>query len=155
MIRDRYDQVEQDDRERRRRRRDAEDEKEMQEAIRQNRHENRVIQARLKKPMPQDQVMNKQILRELAKMREMMTTRREGGRRQLDEAIEEVGKTPFATQIQMSGIPPKCSLPIFTNIYDGTTCAIQHIKACELYCNGKIMMRFFASIFRQVCQEKL
>ncbi|XP_026437400.1 uncharacterized protein LOC113335589 [Papaver somniferum] len=62
-------------------------------------------------------------------MIKMMTTRREGGRRQLDEAIEEAVKTPFARQIQMAGIPPKCSLPSFTNIFDGTTCAIQHIKA--------------------------
>ncbi|XP_026384571.1 uncharacterized protein LOC113280129 [Papaver somniferum] len=29
----------------------------------------------------------------------------------------------------MAGIPPKCKLPTFTNIFDETTCAIQHIKA--------------------------
>ncbi|XP_026452217.1 uncharacterized protein LOC113352633 [Papaver somniferum] len=101
----------------------------MQEVIRQNRHDNRVTQARLKRPMQQDQVVNEQILREFVEMREMMTTRREGGRIQLDEEIEEAGKTPFARQIQMAGIPPKCNLPAFTNIFDGTTCAIQHIKA--------------------------
>ncbi|XP_026384080.1 trichohyalin-like [Papaver somniferum] len=99
MIRDQHDQVEQDDRERQGRMGDVEEEREMQEAIRQNRHDNRVMQARLKRPMQQDQVMNEQILGELAEMREMMTTRRDGGRRQLDEEIEEAGKTPFATQI--------------------------------------------------------
>ncbi|XP_026429330.1 uncharacterized protein LOC113325349 [Papaver somniferum] len=87
------------------------------------------MQARLKRPMQHDQVVNEQILRELAEMREIMTTRREGARRQLDEAIEEAGKTPFAEEIQLAGIPPKCSLPAFTNIFDETTCAIQHIKA--------------------------
>ncbi|XP_026452422.1 uncharacterized protein LOC113352878 [Papaver somniferum] len=87
------------------------------------------MQARLKRPMQQDPMINEQILRELEEIREMMTTRREGGRRQLDKAIEEAGKNPFARQIQLTGIPPKCNLPVFTNIFDGKTCAVQRIKA--------------------------
>ncbi|XP_026451045.1 uncharacterized protein LOC113351240 [Papaver somniferum] len=59
----------------------------------------------------------------------MMKTRRDGGRRQLDEAIEESGKTPFARRIQLARVPPKCNLPVFTNIFDGSTCAIHHIRA--------------------------
>ncbi|XP_026437370.1 uncharacterized protein LOC113335548 [Papaver somniferum] len=57
-----------------------------------------------------------------------MTTRRDGGRMQLDEDIEEVGKTPFARQIQMAVVPAKCTLPVFTNIFDGTTSVVKHIK---------------------------
>ncbi|XP_026451643.1 uncharacterized protein LOC113351965 [Papaver somniferum] len=29
----------------------------------------------------------------------------------------------------MAGVPTKCTLPVLTNIFDGTTCAVQHIKA--------------------------
>ncbi|XP_026432402.1 uncharacterized protein LOC113329787 [Papaver somniferum] len=58
-----------------------------------------------------------------------MTARRDGGRRQLDEAIEEAGKTPFARQIQLAAVPAKCTLPVFTNFFDGSTCAVQHIRA--------------------------
>ncbi|XP_026443775.1 uncharacterized protein LOC113343895 [Papaver somniferum] len=106
-------------------------EREIKEVVRQNMHDNRVRQARLKRPMHQDadQIMSGEILRELAEMREMMTTRRDGGRRQLDEAIEEAGKAPFARQIQLAVIPPKCNLPVVTNIFDGSTCAVQHIRA--------------------------
>ncbi|XP_026440593.1 uncharacterized protein LOC113339561 [Papaver somniferum] len=98
--------------------------------MRQNRHENRVRQARLKRTMQQDtyQIMNEQILRELAEVREMMTAGRDGSRRQLDEAIEEAGKTPFARQIQLAVVPPKCSLPVLTNIFDGSTCVVQHVR---------------------------
>ncbi|XP_026443449.1 uncharacterized protein LOC113343507 [Papaver somniferum] len=65
----------------------------------------------------------------MAELREMMTTRRDGGRRQLEEAVEEAGKIPFARQIQLAIIPLKCILPLFTNIFDGSTRAVQHIKA--------------------------
>ncbi|XP_026379127.1 uncharacterized protein LOC113273704 [Papaver somniferum] len=75
-----------------------------------------------------DQIMSGEILRELAEMREMMTARRDGGRRQLDESIEQAGKTPFARQIQLAVIPPKCNLPVFTNIFDGSICAVHHIR---------------------------
>ena len=47
----------------------------------------------------------------------------------LDEAIEEAAKTPFTREVQLGGIPPKCNFPALTSIFDGTTCAIQHIKA--------------------------
>ncbi|XP_026380319.1 uncharacterized protein LOC113275094 [Papaver somniferum] len=62
-------------------------------------------------------------------MREMMKGRRDSGRRQLDEAIGEAGRTPFARQIQLAVIPPKCNLPVFTNIFNGSTCAVHHIRA--------------------------
>ncbi|XP_026385194.1 uncharacterized protein LOC113280829 [Papaver somniferum] len=126
------------------------EEREVQEAMRQNRHNNRVRQARLKRPMHQDtdQIMNKKILRELAEVRVMMTTRRDGGRRQLDEAIEEVGKTPFTRNIQIAGIPVKCVMPVFTNIFDGTTCAVQHIKAYRRFLlqwenNDAVLCKYF------------
>ncbi|XP_026385154.1 uncharacterized protein LOC113280786 [Papaver somniferum] len=73
--------------------------------------------------------MSEEILREMAELREMMTARRNGERRQLEEAVEEARKTPFARQIQIEIIPPKCNLPVFTSIFDGSTCAVQHIKA--------------------------
>ncbi|XP_026459190.1 uncharacterized protein LOC113359832 [Papaver somniferum] len=116
------------------RRMKREREREIQEVVRQNRHDNRVRQARLKRPMQQDayQLMSEEILRELVEMREMMTLRRDGGRRQLDEAIEEAGKTPFARQIQLAAVPAKCILPVFTNIFDGSTCEIHHIRAYSL-----------------------
>ncbi|XP_026431412.1 L-type lectin-domain containing receptor kinase IX.1-like [Papaver somniferum] len=108
MLRNQYDRddeaerhnaaqmYERDERERRKRRRDEAEEREIQEAMRQNRHDNR-RQARLKRPMQQDayQIMREEKLRELEEMIEMMTARRDGGRRQLDEALEEAGKTPF------------------------------------------------------------
>ncbi|XP_026384547.1 uncharacterized protein LOC113280108 [Papaver somniferum] len=58
-----------------------------------------------------------------------MTAQRDGGRRQLDEAIEEAGKTPFARQIQLAEVPSKCTLPVFTDIFDESTCAVKHIRA--------------------------
>ncbi|XP_026432294.1 uncharacterized protein LOC113329658 [Papaver somniferum] len=51
------------------------------------------------------------------------------GRRQLEEAIKEEAKTPFARYIQLVTIPTKCTLPTFHNIFDGSTCEVQHIKA--------------------------
>ncbi|XP_026396475.1 trichohyalin-like [Papaver somniferum] len=75
MVRDRYNIVEEDDRERQKRRRDAKEERELQEAIRQNRHDNSVMQARLKRPVRQDldQTMSEEILKEMEELREMMT----------------------------------------------------------------------------------
>ncbi|XP_026442034.1 uncharacterized protein LOC113341338 [Papaver somniferum] len=65
----------------------------------------------------------------MAELREMMTARRDGGRRQLEEVVGEAGKTPFARKIQLAIIPPKYRLPVFINIFDVITCAVQHIKA--------------------------
>ncbi|XP_026440503.1 uncharacterized protein LOC113339448 [Papaver somniferum] len=73
--------------------------------------------------------MSEEILRETAELREMIVVRKNGGRRQLEEAVEEAGKTPFARHVQTAIIPSKCTLPTFTHIFDGTTCAIQHVKA--------------------------
>ncbi|XP_026452389.1 uncharacterized protein LOC113352837 [Papaver somniferum] len=80
------------ERERRRRRREEAEECEIQEA-----------QARLKRPIREDldQTLSEEILREMAELREMITGRRNGGRRQLEEAVEEAGKTPFTRKIQM------------------------------------------------------
>ncbi|XP_026457880.1 uncharacterized protein LOC113358502 [Papaver somniferum] len=55
----------------------------------------------------------------MAELREMMTMRKNGGRRKLEEAVEEAGKTPFARKIQIAIILPKCNLPVFTSIFDG------------------------------------
>ncbi|XP_026379641.1 uncharacterized protein LOC113274479 [Papaver somniferum] len=119
------------ERERCRRKRKETEEREIEEAIRQNNHENRLRQAILKRHMQQDldQTMSEEILREMTELREMMTARKNSGRRQLEEAVEEAGKTPFARKIQIAIIPPKCNLHVFTSIFDGSTCAVQHIKA--------------------------
>ncbi|XP_026420714.1 uncharacterized protein LOC113316782 [Papaver somniferum] len=65
----------------------------------------------------------------MAELREMMTVKRNDGRKQLEEAVEEAGKNPFKKEIQRAPIPSKCSLPAFTSIFDGSACAIQHVKA--------------------------
>ncbi|XP_026415984.1 apical junction molecule-like [Papaver somniferum] len=134
MLRNQYEQEEEADRaradrERRRRRREDVEEREIQEDMRQNNRDNRIIQAILKRPMHQDldQTMSENILREMAEIREMMMARKYDGRRNLDEAIEEAGQTP--RQKQLAIIPTKCCLPVFTNILDESTCAIQHIRA--------------------------
>ncbi|XP_026441506.1 trichohyalin-like [Papaver somniferum] len=60
--------------ERRRRRREEVEQQEIKEAIRQNNHENRLRQARLKRPMQEDldQSLNKEIIKEMTELREMM-----------------------------------------------------------------------------------
>ena len=68
----------------------------------------------------------------------------------MDEAIEEAAKTPFTREVQLGGIPPKCNLPALTSIFDGTTCAIQHIKAyvrCMLQWENHdvVLCKYFAS----------
>lgn len=94
--------------------------------------------------------MNERILKKLAEVRDTMSTRREGRRIQLDEAIEEAGKTPFTREIQMTRIPPKCNFPVFTNIFDGTTCVVQHIKAyvrslLQWEENNAVLCKYFPS----------
>ncbi|XP_026432284.1 zinc finger CCCH domain-containing protein 13-like [Papaver somniferum] len=77
--------------ERKRERRSNEERQELEEAIRQSRHENRLRQARLKIPrkyQEEDIFPNGKILREIANLRELVTKGRDGGRRQLEEAIE-------------------------------------------------------------------
>ncbi|XP_026377758.1 trichohyalin-like [Papaver somniferum] len=71
--------------ERHRRRREETEQQEIQEAIRQNNHGNRLRQARLKRSMREDldQSLSEEILKEMAELREMMTTKRNDGRRQL------------------------------------------------------------------------
>ncbi|XP_026395894.1 uncharacterized protein LOC113290512 [Papaver somniferum] len=86
----------------------------------------------------------------MAELREMMTTRRNGGKRQLKKAVEEAGKTPFTRQIQRETIPYKCSLPVFTSIFDGSACAIQHVKAytrslLQWENNDAVMCKYFAA----------
>ncbi|XP_026431948.1 trichohyalin-like [Papaver somniferum] len=60
-----------DERERRRRRREEAEEREIQEAMRQNNHENRLRQEILKRPMRQDldQNMSEDILKEMVELR--------------------------------------------------------------------------------------
>ncbi|XP_026384566.1 trichohyalin-like [Papaver somniferum] len=93
------------------RRREEAEEYVIQEAIHQNNHENRLRQARLKRPMPEDiyQSFSEDILKEMAELREMMTAKRNGGKRKLEEAVEEAGKTPFTKKIQREMIPSKCN----------------------------------------------
>ncbi|XP_026428162.1 uncharacterized protein LOC113324039 [Papaver somniferum] len=86
----------------------------------------------------------------MAELREMMTTRRNGGKRKLEEAVEEAGKTPFTRQIQRVEIPSKCILPVFTSIFDGSACAIQHVKAytrslLQWENNDAVMCKYFAA----------
>ncbi|XP_026460988.1 uncharacterized protein LOC113362468 [Papaver somniferum] len=86
----------------------------------------------------------------MAELREMMTAKINDGRRQLDEAVEEAGKTPFTKQIQRAVIPSKCSLPTFTSIFDGSACAIQHVKAytrslLQWENNDAVMSKYFAT----------
>ncbi|XP_026458841.1 uncharacterized protein LOC113359416 [Papaver somniferum] len=90
ILRNQYDRAEEaernnaaqeharDERERHKRRREEAEAREIQKAVRQNRYDNRVRQARLKRPMQQDadQIMSEEILRELAEMSEMMTARK-------------------------------------------------------------------------------
>ncbi|XP_026384600.1 uncharacterized protein LOC113280158 [Papaver somniferum] len=75
---------------------------------------------------------NGEILREIKELRELMEKGKDGGRRQLQEAIEEASKIPFARRIQLVKIPTKFTLPTFASIFDGSTCAVQHIKAYNL-----------------------
>ncbi|XP_026410075.1 uncharacterized protein LOC113305205 [Papaver somniferum] len=80
-----------------------------------------------------------------------MTTRRNGGRRQLEEAVEEAVKAPFTRQIQRATIPSKCSLPVFTSIFDASSYAIQHVKAytrslLQWENNDAVMCKYFAAI---------
>ncbi|XP_026430921.1 uncharacterized protein LOC113328042 [Papaver somniferum] len=79
-----------------------------------------------------------------------MTAKRIDGRRQQEEAVKEAGKTPFIKEIQRAPIPPKCSLPAFTSIFDGSACAIQHVKAysrCSLQWENydAVMCKYFAA----------
>ncbi|XP_026398987.1 uncharacterized protein LOC113294826 [Papaver somniferum] len=76
-----------------------------------------------------DQTLSEEILKEMAELRKMMTTRRNGRRRQLEEAVEQAGKTPCTRKIEMEMIPHKYNLPVFTSIFDGSACVIQHVKA--------------------------
>ncbi|XP_026381199.1 actin cytoskeleton-regulatory complex protein pan1-like [Papaver somniferum] len=85
--------------ERQRERRGDEERQELEEAIRQSRHENTFRKARLKRPRQQqeDIFLNSEILREIAELRELVTKGKDGGRRQLEEAA----RTPFARRIQL------------------------------------------------------
>ncbi|XP_026437240.1 trichohyalin-like [Papaver somniferum] len=91
------------ERERRRRRREDAEQQELEEVVRQSIQENRLRQARFKRPMQQQEnpFPNNKIMREITELRESMEKGKDGGRRQLEEAIEEAAKTPFARQIQL------------------------------------------------------
>ncbi|XP_026431862.1 uncharacterized protein LOC113329106 [Papaver somniferum] len=80
----------------------------------------------------EDAFPNGELLREIAELRELVSRGKDGGKRQLEEAIKEAAGTPFARQIQLITIPRKCTLPKFPSVFDGSTCAIHHIKTYSL-----------------------
>lgn len=72
---------------------------------------------------------------------------------QLDEAIEEAKRSPFVFEIQYAKLPPKCTLPAFTSIFEGTGNVVHHIKCYTLSLlqweiNDEVLCKYFPGSLR-------